>query len=86
MFEKTTLLGLSAALEGQPTASSNDENKYDDNDQNGNEDGRASVLPPHLVLQITSIGVEDEGLLVQVARLLGKLVKLLTTAKHLVYT
>ena len=87
MFEKTTQLGgLSAALEGQPTTSSDDEDKNDDNDQNGNEDRRASVLPPPLVLQITSVGVKNEGLLIQVARLLRKLVKLLTTTKHLVYT
>ena len=87
LFEKTDQLGgLSAALEGQPTASSNDENKNDDDDQNGNEDRRASILPPHLVLQIARIGVENEGLLVQVARLLGELVELLATTKHLVCT
>ena len=87
MLQKTVQLGgLSAALEGQPTASSNDENKDDNDDQNGNENRRASILPPHLVLQIASIGVENEGLLVQVARLLSELVELLATTKHLVCT
>ena len=42
------------------------------------------VLPPHLVLQSTSVRIEDEGLLVQVAGLIGELLDLLDTAENLV--
>ena len=83
-FQQTSQLG-SFTLRKTWTATCHQDQYQDDyQHEDRDENNVPRVLPPHLVLQSTSVRIEDESLLVQVAGLIGELLDLLSTAENLV--
>ena len=56
-----------AFRKGKTSAGTNNKDRDNDNNEDNNQNDVACILPPHLVLQGTSIRIEYESLLVQIA-------------------